>query len=119
MPAVSKKQERFMQAVAHNPAFAKKAGVPQSVGREFTKSGGGMAESKAMMKKEVSFMKKKGAPKSMIKHEQAEMGAMKKGGKVKKYAAGGLASGHKSADGIARKGKTKAMQVKMAYGGKC
>ena len=79
MPAVSKKQERFMQAVAHNPAFAKKAGVPQSVGKEFTKSGGGMAESKAMMKKEVSFMKKKGAPKSMIKHEQAEMGAMKKG----------------------------------------
>jgi len=31
-----------MQAVAHNPAFAKKAGVPQSVGKEFTKSGGGM-----------------------------------------------------------------------------
>jgi len=42
MPAVSKKQEKFMQAVAHNPAFAKKAGVPQSVGKEFTKSGGGM-----------------------------------------------------------------------------
>ena len=38
MPTVSKKQERFMQAVAHNPAFAKKAGVPQSVGKEFTKS---------------------------------------------------------------------------------
>ena len=31
-----------MQAVAHNPAFAKKAGVPQSVGKEFTKSGGSM-----------------------------------------------------------------------------
>jgi len=42
MPTVSKKQEKFMQAVAHNPAFAKKAGVPQSVGKEFTKSGGGM-----------------------------------------------------------------------------
>lgn len=25
-----------MQAVAHNPAFAKKVGIPQSVGREFT-----------------------------------------------------------------------------------
>jgi hypothetical protein len=37
MPAVSKKQERFMQAVANNPKFAKKTGVPQSVGREFTK----------------------------------------------------------------------------------
>jgi hypothetical protein len=42
MPTVSNKQERFMQAVAHNPAFAKKAGVPQSVGKEFTKSGGSM-----------------------------------------------------------------------------
>ena len=42
MPAVSNKQERFMQAVANNPKFAKKAGVPQSVGKEFTKSGGGM-----------------------------------------------------------------------------
>jgi len=37
-----------MQAVAHNPAFAKKAGVPQSVGKEFTKSGGGMANTKRM-----------------------------------------------------------------------
>jgi hypothetical protein len=41
MPAVSAKQERFMQAVANNPKFAKKVGVPQSVGREFTKKDGG------------------------------------------------------------------------------
>jgi hypothetical protein len=76
-----------------------------------------MKESKAMMKKEVSFMKKKGAPKSMVKHEMAEAG-MKKGGKVKKYAAGGLTAGHKAADGVAHKGKTKAKMVKMAKGGK-
>jgi len=37
MPAVSAKQERFMQAVANNPKFAKKVGVPTSVGKEFTK----------------------------------------------------------------------------------
>jgi hypothetical protein len=175
--------------------------------------GGDMKESKAMMKKEVSFMKKKGAPKSMLKHEMKEAGMkkggstkkmamggmgqrplatpgkpsprprigprdigtgtgprptvgprprdigtgagprptmgprprdigtgagprptmprgplpqalnkpagmMKKGGSVKKMAAGGLAAGHKAADGIARKGKTKAEQVKMAGGGK-
>jgi hypothetical protein len=43
---------------------------------------------------------------------------LKKGGGVKKMAGGGLAAGHKAADGIARKGKTKAMQVKMAGGGK-
>ena len=100
-----------MQAVAHNPAFAKKAGVPQSVGKEFTKSGGGMAESKKMVKKEVSFMKAKGAPKSMMKHEMAEAG-MKKGGMTKKMATGGMTSMGKvktaapSRDGIAVKGKT-------------
>ena len=39
--------------------------------------------------------------------------------KMKKMASGGLTSGHKSADGIARKGKTKGKEVKMADGGKC
>jgi hypothetical protein len=78
-----------------------------------------MKESKGMMKKEVGFMKKKGAPKAMIKHEEAEMAGMKKGGKTKKMAAGGLAAGHKSADGIATKGKTKAKQIAMNKGGKC
>ena len=37
MPTVSKKQEKFMQAVANNPEFAKKVGVNQSIGREFIK----------------------------------------------------------------------------------
>lgn len=35
MPTVSAAQHNFMEAVAHNPAFAKKAGVPQKVGKEF------------------------------------------------------------------------------------
>ena len=79
MPPVSEKQKRFMQAVAHSPSFAKKVGVPMSVGKEFTKKDGGeVKESKAMMKKEVGFMKAKGAPKSMIKHEMEEMKGMKK-----------------------------------------
>jgi len=38
MPSQSAKQHRFMQAVAHNPEFAKKAGVPQSVGEDFTEA---------------------------------------------------------------------------------
>ena len=71
---------------------------------------GGKAESKEMAKKEISFMKKKGAPKSMIKHEKAEYG-MKKGGMAGSF--------RKAADGIAHKGKTKGKMVKMAYGGKC
>jgi len=35
MPSVSGKQKKFMAAVAHNPEFAKKADVPQSVGKDF------------------------------------------------------------------------------------
>jgi hypothetical protein len=42
---------------------------------------------------------------------------MKKGGMTKKMASGGLAAGHKSADGVASRGKTKARQVKMNKGG--
>jgi len=38
MPSTSKKQHNFMEAVAHNPSFAKKAGVPQSVGKDFSKA---------------------------------------------------------------------------------
>jgi len=53
----------------------------------------------------------------MVKHEMAEAG-MKYGGKVKKMAGGGLAAGHKQADGIAMKGKTKGMKVAMKKGGK-
>jgi hypothetical protein len=67
-----------------------------------------MAESKKMMKREVAFMKSKGAPKGMLKHEQSEMKGMAKGGSFRA-----------SANGIAQKGKTKGKQVKMASGGKC
>ena len=115
MPVKSEAQRRLMQGVANNPTFAKKVGIPQSVGREYVGKGGEMKESKAMMGKELAFMKKKGAPKSMIKHEMAEM----KGKPVKKMASGGLAAGHKAADGIAKKGKTKARQVTMRKGGMC
>lgn len=38
MPSTSKAQHNFMEAVAHNPDFAKKAGVPQSVGKDFAKA---------------------------------------------------------------------------------
>ena len=116
-----------MALVANDPAAAKRLGIPQKVGKEFMeadkgrtfKEGGVMKEPKAMMQKEVAFMKAKKAPKAMIKHEEAEMMGMKRGGMAKKMAGGGLAAGHKSADGIARKGKTKARQITMKYGGKC
>lgn len=126
MPSVSKKQHRFMAAVAHNPAFAKKAGVPQSVGQEFTQAdtgrkfsrGGDMKEDaayKAKEKKHVSAMKKAGVPRNIVREEEAEAG-MKCGGKVKKMATGGYV---RAADGVAQRGKTKAKQITMKKGGKC
>lgn len=138
MPSVSKKQHNLMAAVANNPSFAKKVGIPRSVGEDFVKAdkgrtfkrGGEMAESKKMMKKEVSFMKAKGAPKSMIKHEEAEYG-MKKGGKAKCMAKGGsvkasamgkVTAGGKRPHGehtVQQKGHTRAMMPKMKRGGKC
>jgi len=125
VPSHSAKQHRFMEAVAHNPSFAKKAGVPQSVGKEFAKAdkgktfsrGGDMKESKAMVGKEVAFMKKKGAPASMIKHEKAEMMGMKKGGGVKPSAMGKVKTAAPSRDGVAAKGKTKGTIIKMNKGG--
>jgi hypothetical protein len=139
MPSTSKKQHNFMAAVANNPEFAKKAGVPTSVGKDFINAdkgrtfakGGDMKESKAMMKKEVSFMKKAGAPKSMIKHEMAEAKGYKKGGvatSLKAHAAMPASKAHagmkgggyvKAADGVASKGKTKGTMVKMMRGGMC
>ena len=130
MPSQTLKQHKFMAAVANNPAFAKRVGVPASVGREFIKAdkgrfaeGGDMKESKKMVGKEIAFMKKKGAPKSMIQHEMAEMKGMKKGGATKKMMGGGMyysAGGYtRAADGIAKKGKTKGTQVRMMGGGKC
>jgi hypothetical protein len=208
-----------MAAVAHNPSFAKKVGIKQSVGKEFVAAdkgkkfaGGGqmaakklfggketraeeMKEAKAlksgkiskaqyvagekseghgkgaaktaaaiksgkispkqyaqaetMMKKMASGGKAKGKGAdvkiAMMKKEEprrpdmgmtppqrpmaappmaprgmAPAGApmMCGGGKAKKMAAGGLAAGHKSADGIATKGKTKGKEVVMARGGK-
>ena len=114
MPSTSKKQHNFMEAVAHSPGFAKKVGVHQSVGKDFSAAdkgrkfskGGDMAESKAMVGKEVAFMKKKGAPAKMVKHEMAEMG-MKKGGSVSSRA-----------DGVAKKGRTNTKMVKMNKGGR-
>jgi len=228
MPSKSKKQHNFMTAIAHSPEFAKKAGVPQSVGKDFTKAdkglkfrkggtsssavagvnkqqthhgktqlpnvslnkyighkdGGSMKsvdssknpglaklpteirnkmgymkkggeanedmkmdkpQDKAMIKKAVgmhdkqqhegkstnlSSLKKGGmscAPKKMAMGGMARMASKgehpvqkqaKRGAEMVKMAKGGLAGGHKSADGIAVRGKTRAMAPAMRKGGK-
>ncbi len=126
MPSVSKKQHNFMAAVANNPAFAKKAGVPQSVGKDFSAAdkgrkfakGGDMKESKKMVAKEIGFMKKAGAPKSMIKHEMAEAKGYKAGGSIGTTKMGAVKTKPGNINGVAAKGKTKGTMVKMARGGK-
>ncbi len=82
---------------------------------EFFARGGEMKESKEMMKKEVSFMKKKGAPKSMIKHEMKEAGMKKMAnGGITTAKMGAVRTAAPSRDGVAAKGKTKGTQVKMS-----
>ena len=90
-----------------NPGFMammakKKDAKPSAMGKPTMKPG--MSTAKDGMKK----------PTPMAKPEMAgSMMGMKKGG-MKKMAAGGLSGGHKAADGVASKGKTKGMQVSMS-----
>jgi hypothetical protein len=131
-----------MEAIAHSPSFAKKVGVPQSVGKDFStadkgktfKRGGDMATKMnpgfmAMMAKKkagggkmAAFEKsgkdveKKGmkeGSKADMAMDKKQMMGMKAGG-MKKMASGGSASAR--ADGVATKGKTKGKLL--AKGGK-
>jgi hypothetical protein len=113
MPSSSKKQHNFMEAIAHNKAFAKKAGVPQSVGQEFAKADkgktfkeGGMmkhsdmkedikmdkSQDKAMIKKafrQHDIQEHKGGKGTKLALKKGGSTDMCYGGKVKKMAAGG------------------------------
>jgi len=98
MPVVSKKQGKFMQAVANSPKFAKKVGVKQSIGREFTKEKdmkkavkkmnmGGMADREG---RAMATGRYANDPRMMADARGRAM--MKKGGKVKKMRKGGNTS---------------------------
>jgi hypothetical protein len=131
MPSTSKKQHNFMAAIAHSPSFAKKAGVPMSVGKDFVTAdkgkkfskGGTMAKSdmkedmKADLKQDKAMMQK-----AVNKHE----GRLHKGASMTKLAKGGMAPSKmgavktgKTPDGVAIKGKTKGTMIAMKRGGKC
>lgn len=117
MPSSSRKQHNFMEAVAHNPAFAKKAGVPQSVGKDFSNADKGRKFSKGgdmAGKMNPGFMammakKKGGAAKKMMGGGMAYA----KGGDVKASSMGAVRTAAPSRDGVAMKGKTKGKQIKM------
>ena len=133
MPSTSKKQHNFMAAVANNPTFAKKVGVPQSVGKDFNqadkgktfKEGGGMkqvdmkknpgvAKLPTAVRNKMGFMKKGGMAeggKSDIKQDKGMMqkavnkheGRLHKGATMTKLAKGGMAP---SKMGAVKTGKT-------------
>ena len=125
MPSHSKKQHMFMEAIANNKAFAKKVGVPQSVGQDFSqadkgktfKQGGTMKESKAMEMRQAKQLEK------IAKEEREEAKGMKKGGKafakggsIKASPMGKVVAGGKKPHGehtIQKSGHTKAKMPKM------
>ena len=116
MPSSSKKQHNLMAMVAHDPAAAKRVGIPQSVGKEFSNADQGRKFSKGGDMK--SDMMKKGMPAALAKHaakpaSKAHAG-LKAGGMTKAYAKGGVTR----ADGCVSKGHTKGKQIAMAMGGK-
>ena len=121
MPSVSKKQHNFMAAIAHSPSFAKKAGVPTSVGKDFVTADKGKKFSKGgEMKHQDVKMDKKMMQKAVNKHE----GRLHKGATMTKLAKGGMAPSKmgavkvgKTPDGVASKGKTKGTMIAMKRGG--
>ena len=116
-----------MAAVANNPSFAKKVGVPQSVGQDFNKADKGRKFSKGgdtmASKMNAGFMammakKKDGAKDGMKKMAGGGMTSLAKhAAKPASKAHAGLKSGG-AVDGVASKGKTKGTMIKMKSGGR-
>lgn len=75
MPATSEKQKQFMDAAAHNPKFAKAAGVPVSVAKEFSGASKGMKFGKGSNTSRPD-LQKVNKPKTL----HGKMSVMKEGG---------------------------------------
>ena len=130
MPSKSPAQHRIMAMVAHDPAAAKRVGIPQSVGKEFVAadkgkkfgSGGRASEQginrpktnhgKSALFSEGGYMKKM----SSGGITTAKMGAVKSGG-IKKHGEHAVqAKGHTKGKQISMKG---GKPLGMKKGGKC
>ena len=143
MPATSEKQKQFMDAAAHNPAFAKAAGVPVSVAKEFSGASKGMKFGKdtntsrpdlqkvnkpTTLHGKMSIMKKGGTTMAskmnpgfmamMAKKKGAQEGSKADMASDKKQMMGMKKGGMAKGGGIESKGKTKGTMIKMNKGGK-
>ena len=96
-----------MAAVANNPKFAKKVGVPKSVGEEFMKADKTKKMAKGGMHEDVK-MDKKVVKKAVKMHDDQLHGGKKTN--LTKLAKGG---------GIEVRGKTKGKMITMKKGGGC
>lgn len=98
MPSKSKAQRNLMAAAAHNPAFAKKVGVPVSVAKEFNKADKGKKFREGGLMKDDLAQDKKMVKKAVKMHDdqlhggkKTNLKGLKKGGMCKGYAKGGVA----------------------------
>lgn len=117
MPATSAKQKRFMDAAAHNPAFAKQAGVPQAVAKDFSESSKGLkfgkgSSSRADLQKANKPDTRQG--KTELFNKGGQVMAKSSGNGITTAKMGKVRTAAPSRDGLAAKGKTKGAQVKMA-----
>ena len=102
MPSKSKKQHNLMAAVANNPKFAKKVGIPQSVGEDYVEADKGRKfRSGGMAGCGTKRMSKGGMTGTPVK--KMMMGGMTKNSAYKK---GGCVG-----DGCAIRGRTKGRMV--------
>ena len=133
MPSKSAKQHRLMEAVAHSPAFAKKVGIKQSVGKDFAAADKGkkfgVGGSPTVTHGGKGQINKQGTRADSIFGEQKEVPNInlnkyigkKEGGTImatKKETMGskkmGAVKTSKTIDGIAEKGRTKVKYPTMA-----
>jgi hypothetical protein len=94
MPSVSKKQHNFMAAVAKNPKFAKKAGVPQSVGEDFLEADKG----KSFRSGRLTNASKGKMNRSQSNHGKNQLPNFSLGRSVGKKAGGVLTNNEKEKD---------------------
>lgn len=123
MPATSLKQKKFMDAAAHNPDFAKAAGVPQKVAKDFSESSKGLKfgkgqESRADLQKVNEPKTRQGKTELFKKGGQIMATKKSAGNGITKAKMGSVKTAAPSVNGVATKGKTKGTQIKMKASGK-
>jgi len=122
MPSKSPAQHRLMEAVAHDPSFAKKVGIPQKVGKDFAKADeakklkhGGLYENIHKKRERIAAGSNEkmrspgdaGAPTAKDFRESAKTAKMKKGGDVSLSVKRGEALPVSKGAGLTEKGRRK------------